>query len=1521
MENFLALTKVVETYGGEWGAEPGLIKMKLEAAGVADPDNPTNDEYTAAKAAAKDDFLGMMFLSGADGNRYWKLREELSNDYAKGANNYPETLDGMLRLLNNYKGPKSTGANNRVRAGGEGVAFLQDQKGRCWHCGKVGHRKNECPDLKNIEEGTDNLNIDDDTGQDQGQETKEGIDNFNIHGFSMLQGEPKRKVPGILKPNHMYVDTCASYASSPYPELLESIEKQKRGLMGHGNAGSTFMGESGSLGKVKNVWVNKGGIANILPFSELIKICRVTFDSDKSDQFVVHTEEGPVSLRNNEVGMPYIDLEKSDERAALCFVQTVRDRYEGFTKREVKEAMAARETQAMIGHPPDRAFKDMVRDNMIPDCPVTLTAIDNANKIWGPNLAGLRGRRTRKKPDHVAIEYTNIPQSIVDRFKHVILSADVMFVNGVPFVVSASRGINLLTAEFTASRTAKRLAGCIKNVLRIYHRSGCHVSTLLMDNEFEKLVEHLPTVVVNLTAAREHVPEIERRIRLIKERGRGIKNTLPFKKLPKLILVEMVNFVVMWLNNFASKSGISETLSPREIILRRKLNYKKHCRVPFGQYCEVDDDPDETNDTRSRSTPAIALGPTGNAQGTYKFFNLLTGKKIKRREWTVLPMPDSVIDTVHKYAERDGELGNLAFRDRHGDLFAWNDEVDDMYENLVTEEPALFPDLAAEMPGVTLERDIPTSLDPVVDEADVPGLAEQRAALNAGLNEGATDMPIIVPADNDEVQDAVAEEDDGIIAMGDLPAGPPPAKNIVTVDDDSSTSSQEWYDANNNDDNDNEHEDENSDNESHDDDDHEQDIPRRSSRSNKGVQGSKPYDEYLNMQFFSAAKAVSQCRKIPEWEREEWALGFVLTQLSLNAGLKKFGIRGEKAVTKELRQLHDMITFFPVDVNTLTEEQRLKAIASLMFLKEKRDGEIKGRTCADGRKQREEFSKEDATSPTVSTESIFLTALIEALEGRDVACFDIPDAFLHAENDEEVFMMLKGRLAELMVMVNPALYRKYVTVDPKYGSVLYVKMHAALYGMLKSALLFYKKLVGDLEGQGFELNPYDPCVANKMVNGKQLTVIWHVDDLKVSHVDPKVLTEFGQWIKDKYGNCKEHRGKVHDYLGMELDYSEPGKVKITMVSYLEKILEEFPEEIVSTKTTPAADHLFKIRDEDEARPLPEEQATTFHRTVAKLVFVQARARRDIQTAVAFLTTRVKNPDEDDWGKLKRVLQYLKGTMNMPLVISADTMTLPRWWVDASYAVHADCRGQTGAMVSFGNGMAISFSRKQKLNTKSSTESELVGVDDAMPLVIWTRYFLQEQGYDMEPSLVYQDNKSAMLLEENGKASSSRRTKHINVRYFFVTDRIKKGEIRVEHCPTEEMWADINTKPRQGKSWCEFRAKLMGIDVAYNDREEGIKRLERDRIKKEEQRLKELASPKETAKAKTMTMMASPQECVGGDANKENADPRGRSTASSKNTSLARLTRLHGRLWSPNVYRNARLAGLDVDRAWREAFVQ
>ena len=128
----------------------------------------------------------------------------------------------------------------------------------------------------------------------------------------------------------------------------------------------------------------------------------------------------------------------------------------------------------------------------------------------------------------------------------------------------------------------------------------------------------------------------------------------------------------------------------------------------------------------------------------------------------------------------------------------------------------------------------------------------------------------------------------------------------------------------------------------------------------------------------------------------------------------------------------------------------------------------------------------------------------------------------------------------------------------------------------------------------------------------------------------------------------------------------------------------------------------------------------------------------------------------------------------------------------------------------GRGFPLANTTKQKLNTRSSTESELVAVDDCMPSICWTRYFMLSQGYEIAENILYQDNRSAILLEKNGKASSSKRTKHINIRFFFVTDRVANDELSVRWCPTGAMIADFWTKPLQGALFKKFRDQIMGV---------------------------------------------------------------------------------------------------------------
>ena len=209
----------------------------------------------------------------------------------------------------------------------------------------------------------------------------------------------------------------------------------------------------------------------------------------------------------------------------------------------------------------------------------------------------------------------------------------------------------------------------------------------------------------------------------------------------------------------------------------------------------------------------------------------------------------------------------------------------------------------------------------------------------------------------------------------------------------------------------------------------------------------------------------------------------------------------------------------PICWDKSTPKKRKRAIESLIHIKQKWTGESKGRNCADGGPMRATAKPEDAASPTAFLESITLTSVIEAHEGRDVVMVDMPNAFVQTKlekgpDQKKIVMRLRGAVAEMMVRCAPEVCKPHVVFE-NGQKVICVESSKALCGLSISALLFCKKSLKDLASMGFELNPYDPCVANKMINGKQMTIVWHVDDLKASHINAKVNDEFYEWLKSK----------------------------------------------------------------------------------------------------------------------------------------------------------------------------------------------------------------------------------------------------------------------------------------------------------------------------------------------------------------------------------------------------------------------
>ncbi len=395
-------------------------------------------------------------------------------------------------------------------------------------------------------------------------------------------------------------------------------------------------------------------------------------------------------------------------------------------------------------------------------------------------------------------------------------------------------------------------------------------------------------------------------------------------------------------------------------------------------------------------------------------------------------------------------------------------------------------------------------------------------------------------------------------------------------------------------------------------------------------------------------------------------------------------------------------------------------------------------------------------------------------------------------------MRIDPTLSAILVKQDES-YRELLRKD---GSII-VKLEKALYGCIESAKLWFELLSRSLIEFGLEKSVIDPCLFFDSI--RQMFVTVYVDDLLVAAKDNDRVKELLKFLEAKFKTITLNEGSVVSYLGMSFFLDRKNKqAKVTMEKYVEDVLQVC--EVQGNSKTPASPELFFINPNSPSLSLDEKEF--FHSLVAKLLYLAKRVRPDILTAISFLATRVKEPTAQDLEKLQRVCRYIRFTKSKCIILKATGDVTA--YVDASHAVHSkDGRSHTGAFVTLGEGPVFVRSTKQKLTTKSSTEAELVALSDALPMVLWIRELLIEVKYieRNKAITVMEDNQSAIALVRRGSPSGES-TRHINIRYFFITDRVQSGEIIIKYCPTKLMLADYFTKAMVGTAHHEMVEKLM-----------------------------------------------------------------------------------------------------------------
>ena len=865
-------------------------------------------------------------------------------------------------------------------------------------------------------------------------------------------------------------------------------------------------------------------------------------------------------------------------------------------------------------------------------------------------------------------------------------------------------------------------------------------------------------ITLHLAGPGMHVHTVERAIRTIKEGVRGLLAGLPYP-CPKAIFIHMIPFVAYRTNMFPSSTR-TDNIPPFQLIFNRHINAAIDCQLEFGAYYQVPvRAPDNT--VAPRTLGAIGIGQSGNGTGTCIFYGLHNGAIFRANTFRLLPMPSEVIALLTRLAAAD------KVKIPKDPIF----QISALTNEVISDSPS-DPTPSAPVPAEDTHQDLSPLDSPNIDRAPSPLPTTHRA----------DDLPS-PPHANVRVE--LDRRGDTPTTADDIIHEAPELQNDVPAPD-------------------------------------ERDTPLAADEATTQLINTTEAEPISALPPPSPKKAPTYVHPTRIRRPPEKLNLYGVYHMTAKRALKENPDGALPVIRQELETLLRKRVFHGRDYATLTDSQRKSIIRSQMNVTQKyapsSDGngrikdKLKARLVGGGDGQdRNLYSRIDTSSPTASTSAILIIAQLAAAERRHVISLDIGSAYLNAKMPKDdpsklVFMAIASNMADILIDLDPS-YKRYQRAN---GTII-VELDQALYGCIESALLWYKELSSFLGSIGFAPNLYEKCILNKTESGHQTTIAIYVDDLLItstrsSHAEAVVVA-----LRDKYKELKVTTGKVHNYLGMVMDFSKPPYVLVNQTGMIEDIISKVRAtghfDIPNTAPkSPAIEQLFESSPDSPL--LSDEHKATYHSVVAKFNFVTCRTRPDMLTPLSYLMKRVLGPTEEDGRKLARYIAYATSTTDLPLRLGCHLPPRVTTFIDASFATHPDMKSHSGVCITLGTGAYYSKSTTQKLNTTSSCEAELVALAKGLQQSLWSSYFIENQGYPNVPVTVLQDNQSTIRLVENG-GPTSELSRHIRIGFFWMRDLLIKNIISVVYCPTDSIIADIMTKPLQGSLFRTMRDRIMG----------------------------------------------------------------------------------------------------------------